>query len=59
VPGRIITVEAEDRLGVPEAKSRRLYKQELCYGCGTPTVTGTINRRAAYACPACQPAWVG
>jgi formamidopyrimidine-DNA glycosylase len=28
--GRIITVEAEDRLAVPEAESRRVYKQELC-----------------------------
>jgi endonuclease VIII len=59
MPGRIITVEAEDRLAVPKAKSRRLYKQELCYDCGTPIVTGTINRRTAYACPGCQPAWVG
>ena len=59
VPGRIIAVEVEDRLGVPEAKSRRVYKQELCYDCGTPIVTGTINGRATYACPGCQPEWAG
>jgi endonuclease-8 len=59
VPGRIIAVEVEDRLGVPEAKSRRVYKQELCYDCGTPIVTGTINGRATYACPGCQPKWAG
>jgi endonuclease-8 len=55
VPGRTITVEAEDRLAVREAKS----KQELCYNCGTPIVTGTINGRATYACPGCQPEWAG
>ena len=38
--GRIITVEAEDRLAGQEAESRRVYKQELCYDCGTPIVTG-------------------
>jgi endonuclease-8 len=57
--GRIITVEAEDRLAVPEAESRRVYKQELCYDCGTPIVTGTINQRTTYACPRCQPEWAG
>jgi endonuclease-8 len=57
--GRIITVEAEDRLAVPEAESRRVYKQELCYDCGTPIVTWTINGRARYACPRCQPEWAG
>lgn len=42
--GRIITVEAEDRLaGQEAAESRRVYKQELCYDCGTPIVTGTIK----------------
>ena len=57
--GRIITVEAEDGLAVPEAKSRRVCKQELRYNCGTPIVTGTINGRATYACPGCQPVWAG
>jgi Formamidopyrimidine-DNA glycosylase H2TH domain len=42
--GRIITVEAEDRLAVPEAESRRVYKQELCYDCGTPILTGRSMR---------------
>ena len=51
--GRIITVEAE------KAESRRVYKQELCYDCGTPIVTETINGRATYACPRCQPEWAG
>ena len=36
--GRIITVEAEDRLAGQEAESRRVYKQELCYDCGTGDV---------------------
>lgn len=56
--GRIITVEAEDRLSVPEAESRRVYKQALCYDCGTPITTGTIDGRTTYACPQCQPQWV-
>jgi len=55
--GRIITVDAEDRLVVPEAESRRVYKQGLCYDCGTPIVTGTIDGRTTYACPQCQPKW--
>ena len=57
--GRIITVEAEDRLAVPEAESWRVYKQELCYDCDTPILTGTIDARATYTCPRCQPAWAG
>ena len=57
--GQIITVEAEDRLAVPVAESRRVYKQELCYDCGTPIVAGSINGRATYACPRCQPEWAG
>ena len=56
---RIITADAQDRLGVPEAESRRVYKQELCYDCGTPIVTGTIEGWATYACPRCQPKWAG
>ena len=57
--GRIITVDAPDRLAVPEAESRRVYKQEHCYDCGTPIVTGTIDGRTTYACPRCQPEWAG
>ena len=57
--GRIITVDAEDRLAVPEAESRRVYKRERCYDCGTPIVTGTIEGRTTYACPRCQPEWTG
>jgi endonuclease-8 len=57
--GRIITVEAADRLAVPEAESRRVYKREHCYDCGTPIVTGTIDGRTTYACPHCQPDWAG
>jgi endonuclease VIII len=57
--GRIIAVEAEDRLAVPEGESRRVYKQELCYACGTPIVIRTIDGRATYACPRCQPKWAG
>jgi endonuclease-8 len=57
--GRIITVDVppgEDRQAVPEAASRRVYKQQACYDCGTPVVTTTINGRTSYACPRCQPA---
>ncbi len=57
--GRIITVEAEDRLAVTEAKLRRLYKQDHCNDCGTPIVTGTVDGWAIYACPRCQPEWAG
>jgi endonuclease VIII len=57
--GRIITVGAEDQLAVPDAESRRVYKREHCYDCGTPIVTGTIDGRTTYACPRCQPEWVG
>jgi endonuclease-8 len=57
--GRIITVEAEDRLTVPEAESRRVYKREHCHDCGTPVVTGTVDGRTTYACPRCQPEWAG
>jgi endonuclease-8 len=41
---------------VPEAASRRVYKQATCYDCGTPVVTTTVNGRTACACPHCQPA---
>ena len=57
--GRIITVDVPagaDRQAVPEAESRRVYKQTACYDCGTTVVTTTVNGRTAYACPHCQPA---
>jgi endonuclease-8 len=57
--GRIITVESEDRLAIPEAESRRVYKQKSCRDCGTPILTGTIEGRTTYACPRCQPEWAG
>lgn len=54
--GRIITVDAEDRALVPEEASRRVYKQSVCYDCGTPVVVSTVASRTAYTCPRCQPA---
>lgn len=57
--GRIITVEAEDRLALPGNESRRVYKRERCHDCGTPIVRGTIEGRTTYACPRCQPEWAG
>jgi len=59
VDGRIITVDVPaggDRLAVPEAESRRVYKQPACYDCGTAVVTATLSGRTSYACPRCQPA---
>jgi formamidopyrimidine-DNA glycosylase len=47
------------RCTIAAAQLRRVYKQELCYDCGTPIVAGTINGRATYACPRCQPEWAG
>ena len=47
------------RFAVTEAESRGVYKQKLCYDCGTPIVTGTIDGRATYACPRCQPESAG
>ena len=56
--GRIITVDVppgEDRLAVPEAVARRVYKRDACADCGTPVVTTTVQGRTVYACPRCQP----
>ncbi|SDR69179.1 endonuclease-8 [Friedmanniella luteola] len=56
--GRIITVDVpagEDRLAVPEAVSRRVYRRDACADCGTPVVTTTLQGRTSYACPRCQP----
>ena len=57
--GRIITVESEDRLALPESDSRRVYKRERCADCGAPIVTGTIDGRTTYTCPRCQPERAG
>ncbi len=56
--GRIITVDVpagEDRLGVPEALARRVYKRDACADCGTQVATTTVQGRTVYACPRCQP----
>ena len=53
--GRIITVDAEDRLSVPEDQSRRVYKQSTCFDCGTPVEVADLAGRTSYACPRCQP----
>jgi endonuclease VIII len=52
--GRIITVDAEDRLAVPEAESRRVYKQVHCRDCGAPVTVSTVGGRTAYHCSAEQ-----
>ncbi|WP_448070567.1 zinc finger domain-containing protein [Georgenia yuyongxinii] len=52
--GRIITVDAEDRLALPRDRSRRVYKQHACYDCGTPIETTELGGRASYSCPRCQ-----
>ncbi|MFH5821359.1 Fpg/Nei family DNA glycosylase [Georgenia sp. AZ-5] len=53
--GRIVTVDAEDRLAVPEDRARRVYKQDACRDCGTPVVTAEVGGRTSYSCPLCQP----
>ncbi|PFG39541.1 endonuclease-8/formamidopyrimidine-DNA glycosylase [Georgenia soli] len=52
--GRIVTVDAEDHLAVPEDRARRVYKQEACYDCGTPIEVTEIGGRTSYSCPRCQ-----
>jgi endonuclease-8 len=49
--GRIITVDADDRLAVPESESRRVYKQERCRDCGAPVTVSKVGGRTAYHCP--------
>ena len=53
--GRIITVAADDRSAVPEDQSRRVYKQAVCYDCGTPIDVARVGGRTSYSCPRCQP----
>jgi endonuclease VIII len=52
--GRIITVDAPERSAVPEDQSRRVYKQVVCYDCGTTIEVATIGGRTSYSCPRCQ-----
>jgi formamidopyrimidine-DNA glycosylase len=52
--GRIITVDAAERLAVPEDRARRVYKQPSCYDCGTPIQMAEIGGRTSYSCPRCQ-----
>jgi endonuclease VIII len=49
--GRIITVDAADRLAVPESASRRVYKQDRCHDCGAPVTVSKVGGRTAYHCP--------
>ena len=49
--GRIITVDAADRLAVPESESRRVYKQASCRDCGSPVTVSKVGGRTAYHCP--------
>jgi endonuclease VIII len=53
--GRIITVDSEDRLALPESESRRVYKQSHCRDCGAPVTVTTVGGRTAYFCPVEQP----
>jgi len=53
--GRIITVDSADRLSVPEDASRRVYKRDSCYDCGTTVQVAELASRTSYACPRCQP----
>jgi endonuclease VIII len=58
IDGRIITVDpvqGADRLTVREEHSRRVYKQMVCYDCGTPIEQANVGQRTSYACPRCQP----
>jgi len=49
--GRIITVDAVDRLSLLESESRRVYKQEHCWDCGAPVTISRVGGRTAYFCP--------
>lgn len=53
--GRIITVDAPDRLAVPEAEARRVYKQARCRDCGAEVVVEQVGGRTSYSCPVEQP----
>jgi endonuclease-8 len=52
--GRIITVDAPpgpERLALPVAEARWVYKQQVCRRCGTPVEKFRLGNRTAYACP--------
>ncbi len=53
--GRIVTVDVPDRLVVPEAEARHIYKQQHCRDCGAPVEVLGIGGRTAYVCPIEQP----
>lgn len=53
--GRIVTVDAPDRLTIPESEARKVYKQEHCRDCGAPVVVSSVGGRTAYHCPVEQP----
>ena len=53
--GRIVTVDVPDRLSVPEAEARRVYKQGHCRDCGAPVTVAAVGGRTAYWCPVEQP----
>jgi endonuclease-8 len=53
--GRIVTVDGPDRLAVPEAEARHVYKQQHCRDCGAPVEVRQIGGRTAYVCPLEQP----
>ena len=53
--GRIVTVDAPDRLAVPESEARRVYKREHCDDCGAAVVVGQVGGRTSYHCPVEQP----
>jgi endonuclease-8 len=53
--GRIVTVDVPDRLTVPEAEARHVYKQQRCRDCGAPVEVLHIGGRTAYVCPTEQP----
>ncbi len=53
--GRIITVEAADRLSLPESEARKVYKQPSCRDCGSEIVVSVVGGRNAYHCPTEQP----
>ena len=52
--GRIVTVDAPDRLSLPEAEARHVYKQQHCRDCGAPVEVSEIGGRTAYTCPVHQ-----
>ena len=59
--GRILTTDAADRPGIPEAQAwpghaHLVYKRQglPCRRCGTPVAAGELEGRTLYWCPSCQ-----